>query len=161
MSAIRPILIAAVCAAAFASDAVAGGVSVQMDNVALVAFKDPVATLYLGNPSIADLTLIDSKHAFVMGKRFGTTNLIGLSADKNVIVNEPVTVSSRGTGAVTIYRGADSYNYSCTKSHCETHPVPGDPDGLPYFENTEHTAGEHDDTASKAAAPPTQSQSSR
>lgn len=158
MPAVRPVLIAALLAAASASEAMAGGVSVQMDNVAVVAFKEPVATLYLGNPSIAELTLIDSRHAFVLGKRFGITNLIALSPDKSVIVNEPVTVTSRGWGSVTIYRGADSYNYTCSKQHCETRPVPGDP--VPYFDNTEHAAGEHDDTATKAAIPSAPSQGS-
>jgi len=125
------------------------GVSVPMDNVALVTFKMPVATVYIGNPSIAQLTVIDSRHVFVMGKRFGATNLIALGADKKLLENDPVTVSSRNAEAVTVFRGDDTYNYVCTDFHCETRPVPGDPKS--YFDNTESAAGEHEDTASKGA----------
>lgn len=157
MLAVRPVLIAALLAAALAGEARAGGVSVQMDNVSVVAFKEPVATVYLGNPSIAELTLIDSRHAFLLGKKFGMTNLIALSSDKNIIVNEPVTVTSRGWGAVTIYRGEASFNYTCSKAHCETQPEPGDP--KVYFDNTESAASEHEDTAAKDALPGTGTQS--
>jgi len=152
----RLALFAAACVLAASSGAEAASVSVAMDNVALVAFRQPVATVYIGNPSIASLTVIDSRHVFVMGKRFGATNLIALGADRTVVVNEPVAVTSRAANAVTVFRGADTYNYSCTKLHCETRPVPGDP--KTYFDNTEGPAGEHEETANKAALPGMQSQ---
>lgn len=130
----------------------AGGVQVSMDNVALVAFERPVATIYLGNPSIADVTVIDSRHVFVLGKRYGTTNLIALSADKSVIADDPVTVSSRTAGAVTIFRGPDTFNYGCTQQRCETNPMPGDPDGSPYFDTTQKERDAHEQEAAKAAS---------
>src|SRR3974390_1810697 len=145
MSKVHLMLLAAAATAAIAGDAVAGGVSVPMDDVALVAFKSPVSLVYIGNPSIAELTMLDSRHVFVLGKRFGATNLIALGADKSVIDNEVITVSSRHGDAVTIFRGTDTYNYVCTNMHCETRPVPGDPKA--YFDNTEGTAGEHESTA--------------
>ncbi len=149
MSVARSIFLAAVCVAAAASEAVAGGVLVPMDNVTVVAFKTPVATVYVGNPSVAEITMIDSRHAFLLGKTFGTTNLIALDKDKTVIVNDSVTVSDRRAGAVTVYRGANTYNYSCTTMRCETRPLPGDPQ--PYFANTEAEASQHEDTGAKAA----------
>jgi Flp pilus assembly secretin CpaC len=126
------------------------GVSVMMDDVALVSFQKPVATVYVGNASIAELTMVDAQHVFVLGKRFGATNLIALGPDKTVIANDPVTVSSRHADAITVFRGADTYNYSCTGYHCETRPVPGDPKN--YFDNTEGPAGEHEDAGTKAAS---------
>lgn len=150
MRAIRVILLAVACAVMAGAAASAGGVAVPMDEVTLVAFKAPVSTVYLGNSSIADLTLVDSKHVFVLGKTFGTTNLIALSADNKVIVNEPVTVFGRSAGMVTLNRGADTYNYTCTNLHCETRPTPGDP--KTYFENTEGEIGEHEDNSTKSAS---------
>jgi len=125
------------------------GISVPMDNVRLVTFKTPVATVYIGNPSIAQLTVIDARHVFVMGKRFGATNLIALSPDKRLIESDPVTVTSRQAAAVTIFRGEDTYNYVCTDFHCETRPVPGDP--KTWYDNTEGAAGEHEDAGNKGA----------
>lgn len=149
MRSIRLGLLAVACAVMGTVTASAGSVAVPMDEVALVAFKTPVSTVYLGNSSIADLTLIDSKHVFVLGKTFGTTNLIALSADNKVIVNEPVTVFGRRAGMVTLNRGEDTYNYTCTSLHCETRPTPGDPKA--YFENTESEVGEHEDNSTKSA----------
>jgi hypothetical protein len=153
MKSVRVMFLSAACAAALAGGAMAGPVSVpvvvQMDNVALVSFKSPVSMVYIGNPSIAELTILDARHVFVMGKRFGATNLIALGPDKMPIENDPVTVSSRSAAAVTVFRGDQTYNYVCTGFHCETRPVPGDPKA--YFDNTEGTASEHEDAATKMA----------
>jgi hypothetical protein len=124
-------------------------VYVMIDNVTLVSFKKPVATVYVGNPSIAEPTMVDSQHVFVMGKRFGATNLIALGADKTVVVNEPILVNSQHADAVTVFRGGETYNYSCSDFHCETRPVPGDPNI--WFDNTEKPAAEHEDASNKAA----------
>ena len=52
--------------------AFAAGISVAMDQVHTVTFNTPVATVYVGNPSIADVNMIDARHAFVIGKGFGS-----------------------------------------------------------------------------------------
>jgi hypothetical protein len=153
----RLALLSAAFVAAFGGDAVAaGGVSVPMDNVTLVSFKTPVSVVYVGNSSIAEVTMIDTRHAFVLGKRFGATNLIALGSDRSVITDEAVFVSSRHGGAITVFRGPESYNYSCTDFHCETRPMPGDP--KTWFDNTESTAVEHEEAGTKAAGGATVSQ---
>jgi Pilus formation protein N terminal region len=158
MKSVRLLFLSAACASTLAATAVADpvsvAVSVPMDNVALVSFKTPVTTVYIGNPSIAELTVIDSRHVFVMGKRFGATNLIALGADKKMLENDPVVVSSRHAEAVTVFRGPDTFNYICTGFHCETRPVPGDP--KVYFDNTEGAAGEHEEAGSKTGGSTTQ-----
>lgn len=156
MSAARLLVFAAVCAVAGAGHALAGGVTVPMDEATVVTFKRPVVTVYVGNSSIAEINMIDNRHAFVLGKRFGSTNLIALASDKSVVVNEPVVVSGMRVGAVTVNRGAQSYNYTCTRLHCEAHPVPGDPKD--YFDNTEGPATEHEEAGARGANPGMQSQ---
>ncbi len=149
MRAVRLVLLTAACAIVSDGAAIAASVSVPLDEVRLVAFKQPVATIYLGNSSIAEVTLVDSRHAFVLGKTFGTTNLIALARDNSVIVNEPVTVFGNRANAVTLNRGAETYNYTCTRLHCETSPVPGD--AKDYFANTTGEATEHEATATTSA----------
>jgi hypothetical protein len=127
------------------SPALAAGVEVPMDEVRLVAFSKPVTTVYVGNTVIADVTLIDSRHVFLLGKTYGETNLIALSADGSVITNEHVTVLGRRTGLVTLNRGAAQFTYSCTAIHCETQPVPGDPND--YFINTHSEQAQHEGMA--------------
>jgi Pilus formation protein N terminal region len=156
---VRRFALVAACALAPACEASAGPVSVPvsvpMDNVTLVSFKAPVTTVYIGNPSIAELTILDAKHVFVLGKRFGATNLIALGVDKTIIENDPVTVLSRQAEAVTVFRGENTYNYVCTGLHCETKPVPGDP--KPWFDNTEGEATAHEEAGTKMAGNGSQS----
>ncbi len=104
----------------------ASGVSVPMDEVRTVTFGKPVATVYVGNPSIADINVIDSRHAFVLGKSFGTTNVIALDSQGREVSNTIVTVSgTRGT-TVTLTKGASQTTLACSSARCETAPLPGD-----------------------------------
>ncbi|HVU20173.1 MAG TPA: pilus assembly protein N-terminal domain-containing protein [Rhizomicrobium sp.] len=126
-----------------------GGVSVVMDQVRIVTFNRPVATVFVGNPTIADATVIDPYHAFVLGKTFGVTNLIALSAQSQTIANQQITVSNRSGGVVTLNKGANQFSYACTSAHCETNPIPGDQ--KTYVEDTQGTVSTHQDQALKAA----------
>ena len=126
------------------------GFTVAMDEARVVTFPQPVATVFVGNPAIADITIIDSRHAYLLGKTFGVTNVIGMDIDRNMVMNRVVAVTNRSGGAVTLNRGADTYNYTCTASRCETGPRPGDP--MAYVSNTEDAASKHVDTGLKAAA---------
>jgi hypothetical protein len=126
------------------------GFTVSMDEARIITFPQPVATVFIGNPTIADITVIDSRHAYLLGKTFGVTNMIGLDIDHNQVMNRQVAVTNRNGGEVTLHRGADSYNYTCSASRCETGPRPGDP--MAYVSNTEDTAAKHTDMGLKAAA---------
>src|SRR6478672_2809030 len=81
--------------------ALAGGVAVPLDEVRTVAFARPVTTVYVGNPSIADINMIDARHAFVLGKRFGTTNIIALDHYGRQVSNTFVNVSGSNGAMVT------------------------------------------------------------
>src|SRR5664279_1336394 len=65
----------------------AAGVSVAMDEVRTVTFPKSVATIYVGNPSIADINMIDSRHAFILGKGYGNTNMLALDEDGKQVSN--------------------------------------------------------------------------
>lgn len=126
------------------------GVTVPMDEARVITFTQPVSTLFIGNPAIADVTVIDSHHAYLLGKTFGATNMIGLDANNHQVMNAQVNVTNRMVGAVTLNRGADTYNYSCTEQHCETSPRPGDPSA--FVSTTEATAQQHEANAKAAVA---------
>jgi hypothetical protein len=112
--------------------ALAGGVAVPLDEVRTVAFAKPVTTVYVGNPSIADINMIDARHAFVLGKRFGTTNIIALDNTGHEVANTYVSVSGSNSATVTLTKGgtgstpATQTTLSCSGSRCEVAPVPGE-----------------------------------
>jgi hypothetical protein len=111
---------------ACSSAAFAGGIAVPMDEVRVVAFSKQVSTVFVGNPMIADVSMIDSRHAFVLGKAFGATNLVALDADGKQVVNDPVTILGRRGSTVTLQRGPMQMTFACAHSRCESAPVPGD-----------------------------------
>jgi hypothetical protein len=141
-------LFAAISSIAGFTPAFAGSISVPMDQARIVTFKSPVSTVYIGNTVYADVTLIDSKHAFLLGKTMGQTNLLALATDGKIISNDQITVYGRRVGMMTLNRGGVQYNYTCTPLQCETQPVPGDEPT--YFSNTHSGQEKHEDMAAKA-----------
>src|SRR6201996_6085178 len=75
------------------------GFTVSMDEARIITFPQPVATVFVGTPTIADITVIDSRHAYLLGKTFGVTNMIGLDADRNTVMNRTVAVTNRSGSA--------------------------------------------------------------
>jgi hypothetical protein len=134
------------------------GIGVTIDQARLISFPTPVKTVYIGNPTIVDISMVDSQHAFLQGKTFGITNMIALGPDGKQISNQLVTVLNNGA-AVTINRGADQFDYMCTHAHCETAPRPGDP--TTFVSNTESVVTSHEASAlgagSNAATSPSAS----
>ena len=125
------------------------GICVVVDQARLVSFSEPVKTLYVGNPWIADIQMVDAQHAFVLGKTFGVTNLIAMSANGKEVSNQQVTVLNNSV-AVTVNRGADQFNYMCTHAHCETAPRTGDPQT--YAQNAESISSTHENYAGTTSA---------
>jgi hypothetical protein len=110
---------------AFAADQ--AGVAMGLDEVHTLTFKAPVATVYVGNPTIADVTMIDARHAFVQGKGYGRTNIVALNRDNVQVFNTAITVTSpRESGTVTLNRGAQRITLTCAGGRCEPTPTPGD-----------------------------------
>ncbi len=125
-----------------------GAVSVPLDEVRIVAFERPISTLYVGNPMVADVTMIDKRHAFVLGKSFGATNIIALDAAGRQIDSHRILVSgSDGAGVVTLQRGAGRVTYSCAAQRCETTPRPGD--SKDAFDTAMDQMQKHQDAGSK------------
>jgi hypothetical protein len=124
------------------------GVGVVIDQARLISFPQPVKTVFVGNPTIVDISMVDSQHAFVLGKTFGLTNLIALDSNGKQISNQPVVVYNNAA-AVTVNRGLDQFDYMCTSAHCETAPRPGDPGA--FVSATESTTSQHESSATAAA----------
>jgi hypothetical protein len=125
----RLLLAASFLAAAGCANAAPKGsdVALALDEVHTLTFKSPIATVYVGNPAIADVTMIDARHAFVQGKGYGRTNIVALNRDNVQVFNTHVTVTgNEGGGTVTLNRGAQRVTLNCAGGRCEPTPTPGD-----------------------------------
>src|SRR6185437_7423876 len=123
----RTFLAAAILAAATPAAAAGNSVALALDEVHTITFKTPVATVYVGNPTIADVTMLDARHAFVQGKGYGRTNIVALNRDNVQVFNAHITVvGARDGGTVTLNRGAQRVTLTCAGGRCEPTPTPGD-----------------------------------
>jgi hypothetical protein len=104
--------------------AFAESVAVVLDQARLLKLPDRVATIVIGNPSIADGTLQSGGQLIVTGKGYGTTNLMALDNRGAVLAEHTIVVSAPTTG-LTVYRGADRETLSCAPK-CQRTVVPGD-----------------------------------
>jgi len=105
---------------------------VTVDQAFVIQLDNPATAVIIGNPSIADATIMDASTLVITGRSFGTTNLIVLGGDGMVIREDLITVQNT-SNLVTVYRRDTQQSYSCTPVCAPTLNV-GDAPGI--FERT-------------------------
>ncbi|RYX95471.1 MAG: pilus assembly protein CpaC [Bradyrhizobiaceae bacterium] len=113
-------------------------ISVNVDQARLVKFPDKIATIVVGNPLIADVTLQPGGMVVVTGKGYGATNVIAMDRTGAVLMDRVVQVEGPTDKVVTVYRGTARESYSCTPN-CERRVTLGDAET--YFKSTMEQAG--------------------
>jgi hypothetical protein len=94
---------------AFAKDTLV----VTVDQARVAKLPDTARTLIIGNPMIADVTLLKQGGTMIItGKGFGDTNLIALDADGNPVAESTIRVVG-GSDALVVQRGMDRESYIC------------------------------------------------
>ena len=89
-------------------------ISVVLDRAKMIKVPDGTQTMIIGNPLIADVTLLKGNGSMVLtGRSFGSTNLILLDAGGTPIAESLVEVTY-APGALTLLRGGARESYSCT-----------------------------------------------
>ncbi len=87
-----------------------------IDQARLVKVPAGAQTLVIGNPTIADVTLLKKNNLMILTpKAFGQTNFIALDKDGNPVAESMIDVVG-GTGAVVVQRGMERQSYSCMPS---------------------------------------------
>ncbi len=88
-------------------------IKVELDQARIVKLPEGAQTLVLGNPLIADVTMLKTNQLMVItGKSFGTTNLIVLDRAGEQ-VGESVIAVTPGKGKVVVQRGTHRESLSC------------------------------------------------
>jgi hypothetical protein len=140
------------CMIAFASisSAKAESVDIVLDRANLLKLPEKVATIVIGNPSVADGSLQAGGLLVVTGKGYGTTNLIALDARGNALTEYTLNVSAPKEGRVTIYRGVERETWSCVPN-CERSIMLGD--SQTYFDTAVGQIGARNGTSTGTGAP--------
>jgi Flp pilus assembly secretin CpaC len=95
-----------------------GRLSVQIDGIQRVQLGGAVSSVIVGNPAIADVTVVDQNTLFVTGKGYGVTEVVAVDSIGRTIFQRQIVVSGGSTGAVRVWRGARPTEMACSGS-CE------------------------------------------
>lgn len=107
--------------------AAASMISVEIDHARVLKVPRPAATVIVGNPAIADVSVQDAGTMVLTGRSYGITNLIVLDEAGRTMVDESIGVKSFEEGTVRIYRQAERETLSCSPE-CEPTVTIGDND---------------------------------
>jgi hypothetical protein len=128
-------VVVAVIAASFGlptSSVAADQLSVSLDQARIMKLPNRVATIVVGNPLIADVSVQSEGLLVVTGKGYGRTNVIVLDHSGAVLLETLVQVRG-ATDTLVVYRGADRESYSCAPK-CQRRITLGDAPA--YFDAT-------------------------
>jgi len=132
----------------------AEAITVVLDQAKIARLPDRVATIVVGNPLIADVTIQSDGLMVITGKGYGITNLIALDRTGAVLREQSIEVQGPTEDIVVVYRGATRESYSCTPN-CERRIMLGD---TPDFFNAAlgETNARNSGAQGSAVAPPAQ-----
>jgi Flp pilus assembly secretin CpaC len=124
-------------------------IAVSVDQAKLVKLPGHIATIVVGNPLIADVTLQSGGVIVVTGKGYGATNFIAMDRGGEVLVDRVIQVEGPTDQLITVYRGVERESYSCMPI-CQRRITLGD--GEAYFKSTMDQAGTLSSQATGSAA---------
>lgn len=106
---------------------------VTVDQATVIKMPERVATIVVGNPLIADVSLQSGGMLVVTGKGYGSTNVVALDRSGDIVMDRSVRVHGPHDKVVVVYRGVQRETYSC-QPKCEQRITLGD--AAPYFSAT-------------------------
>ncbi|WP_375598412.1 pilus assembly protein N-terminal domain-containing protein [Devosia sp. Naph2] len=112
---------------ALAQDGAPINVNVNMARV--LRISAPAATVIVGNPGIADVTIQDPQTLILTGKSYGQTNLIVLDSRGEPVADTLVEVVQMTAGVMTVYQGQSRTTLSCAPV-CQPVVMMGDDAGF-------------------------------
>ena len=89
-------------------------ISVKVNMARILRMSSPAATVIIGNPGVADVTIQDPQTLVLTGKSYGQTNLIVLDSMGNPIADTLIDVIQAQADVVTVYLGQARTTLACS-----------------------------------------------
>jgi Flp pilus assembly secretin CpaC len=102
-------------------------ISVKVSMARILRISAPAATIIIGNPGVADVTIQDPQTLVLTGKSYGTTNLIVLDSSGNPIADTMVSVVQPTGDTITVFNGQSRTTLSCNPICQQTITLGDDP----------------------------------
>ena len=118
----QPRLIAALASIAVlalpgAGLAQSASLSVEIDQAARVQLRGPAGSVIVGNPLIADVTVVDANTLYITGKGYGVTEIVAVDTiGRTVFQSQVVVTAGSGAGRVRVWRGGQATEMACAAS---------------------------------------------
>lgn len=90
----------------------AGTLTVERDHTQRLGLRAAAGSVIVGNPAIADVTVVDERTLFVSGRAYGSTEVVVLDALGRTIHQVQVVVTQPGS-QVRVWRGVELTEMAC------------------------------------------------
>jgi Flp pilus assembly protein, secretin CpaC len=90
-----------------------GPITVNANMARVLRLSAPAATVIVGNPGIADVTIQDPQTLILTGKNYGQTNLIVMDAAGTPVADTLIEVVQLQAGAMTVFQGMERTTVVC------------------------------------------------
>ena len=108
---------AAVLLAPAIGTAQSGTLNVEIDQTQRVQLRGPAGSVIVGNPAIADVTVVDSNTLYITGKGNGVTEIVAVDTiGRTVFQSQVVVTDGAGSGRVRVWRGGQATEMACAAS---------------------------------------------
>jgi hypothetical protein len=89
-------------------------ISVKVNMARILRINAPAATVIVGNPGVADVTIQDPQTLVLTGKSYGQTNMIVLDDAGDPIADTLIEVVQAQADLVTVYLGGARTTLACS-----------------------------------------------
>tara|TARA_R110001606_G_scaffold359994_13_gene512545 strand:- start:57087 stop:57560 length:474 start_codon:yes stop_codon:yes gene_type:complete len=91
--------------------------NVGIDQSTRVQLSGPAGSVIVGNPQIADVTVVDANTLYITGKGYGVTEIVAVdSIGRTVFQSQVVVTAGSGSGQVRVWRGGQATEMACASS---------------------------------------------
>lgn len=87
--------------------------NVEIDRSARVALRGAASSVIVGNPAIADVTVVDANTLYIVGKGYGVTEVVAVDAIGRPLFQSQIVVTGGSTGSVRMWRGGQVTEMAC------------------------------------------------
>ena len=87
--------------------------TVAAGQAATVPLSGPAREIVVGDPQIADVSVVNDRTLVILGKRVGVTTLFAFDSQGRTLTGGQVLVTDVAAAAVTVQRGVNASAYAC------------------------------------------------
>ena len=95
------------------ADTPSAPLSVSAGAAARIVLSAPVRDIVVGDPTVADVSLVNERTLVIMGKKAGATTVMAFDARGRALADRDVVVSNVPAQAVVVQRGTSAATYAC------------------------------------------------